>query len=321
MTEDHHTRLVLEQAAMGCWSMVGVILFFFCFDVMGDCENFILRLLRIVLVIIGALVTWFIGIAIYFPSYYAGGYEMTSAMTSASPWLQALVTCWFPGGVLASIAFAKGIGRNYYARPFMPILCISAAYFVCVPFAFLGNATISLFYWVPLAVAGFFLVVLVGTVLHGNIRLFKWGRGNDRRSAASMRERSESEPSEVPADKRKKFQGESVVRDALYHWSTHGVGPECVYSYGTDRLENLSVKVSISSNTCEIGYSGNFIYETSDDANLSELEAKHHYSETLKNITAKTKEIYQKVCRQYQGYDRLKLIIDVSGIKGSVVKV
>lgn len=309
---------VVQKVGIGSWSMLGVIVLFVCFDVMGDCENFLLKFLRILLLIVGALVTWGVGFAAYFS--YTGNRIITSAITSSSPWAQALITFWFLGGVFISIVFAKGrFRKNYYIQPLLPLLCEVPSYFICVLFAYLGKTLGSFFYWVPLIAACFLIIAFVSAVIHGEIKLFKSRKksGGTRSAAPSAHQQSESAASvsHASSDSRKEYKDDRPIKNAIFSW-VHGDARYCVRDSVTNKLENLNCRAVLMMKTCTIEYSGTFIYDANySDSYDVELKARDDYNATMENIVDKTKSICQEICETYQGYDGVKWKISTSGIK------
>ena len=152
----------------GAPTIIGILLFYIAADLI-DKDNAIVKILRFILIGIGALLIVGCGGSVLI--VYSG---MSKNFGDANPWVCAFGGMWFLNGLAAGICFffaAENDAREY--MPFIQVVTLLGSYILFVIFAYLGKYVHFFFYgwlFVILCVA-LIVFIIIGLVKTGGVDL------------------------------------------------------------------------------------------------------------------------------------------------------
>lgn len=296
----------------GVFGLAGVLLFCICFDLMGEIENPILGILRVILLILGSLIALVMG-SLSFIIVYSKG---RAAVSSANPWAAGLGSFWLLGYAATFLLYFLA-DDNYWSEvilPFIPPISHIGAYLITVIFTYIGNAAGAFFYWIPLIIVVLGIAVIIYLIKKNGLpfdggKSYKGGAasysGNfsagENKSSAPP-ERHSSTERKSGGDSRKDFNGERPVLRALSPIVNNTYG--LLWNPNREKLD-LRVKVIKLSehSTTSVYYSGTFVYEDSNPTAMTSSNMNYDYNKVLEKLRRETESAVKAVGREYKGYD------------------
>lgn len=131
----------------GVCAVAGQLFLFIAFDTLYGVDNKLLRLLRMLFIILGALICFAAGVGSSI--FYSVSKEVIS------PWLRGFCGMWFAYGVISFYLYYFA-DYNFWPDailPFLQLIAFAGAYFITVIFAYVGEATVQFCYGYPVLIA------------------------------------------------------------------------------------------------------------------------------------------------------------------------